>query len=213
MEEFFRQPILEKLYHYLSTDFEEKLLHDKKESKKYYAILAAEEQLYSTLKEIVGNDKNKLEQLMYIITQLEDYCCKETEYWNKKYFKLGFTCMIDIKIPKNSRHSEKYNFSMKVHNFLDSLRTKNLDKKQKSLLSTFINNLKNGTEIQKRRFLMYYNLIPNNDELLGYCDIGKIEHCSGSAIRTSISAIILQLVRLEDPQKSLFLTIMNKIYM
>ena len=34
MEEFFKQPILEKLYDFLSMDFEERLLHDKKESKK-----------------------------------------------------------------------------------------------------------------------------------------------------------------------------------
>ena len=144
MEEFFKQPILEKLYDYLSVDFEEKLLHDKKESKKYHDILAEEEQLYLMLMDIVGNDKNKLEKLMCIIKELEDYCCKETEYWNKKYFQLGFTCMIDTKTPIISKPTEKHNFSTKVHSFLDSLRTKTLCEKERLLLSTFISDLKKG---------------------------------------------------------------------
>lgn len=211
MEDFFKQPILEKLYDYLSTDFEEKLLNDKKESKKYYDILAEEEQLYLMLMDIVENDKDKLKKLMCVIRELEDYCCKETEYWNKKYFQLGFTCMIDTKTPIISKPSEKETFSMRVHTFLDTLRTKKLDEKQKLLLSTFINNLKKGTESQKRRFLMYYNLIPNTNKLLGYSDIAKIEHCSSSAIRNSVGAIILQLVRLEDSQKLLFFSIMNNL--
>lgn len=210
MEEFFKQPILEKLYDYLSVDFEEKLLHDKKESKKYHDILAEEEQLHFMLMEIVGNDKDKLEKLMCVIRELEDYCCKETEYWNKKYFQLGFTCMIDTKTPIFSKPTEKQDFSTKIHNFLNSLRTKTISEKQKLLLSTFVSDLKKGTESQKRRFLMYYNLIPNNNNLLGYTDIAEIEHCSSSAIRTSVGAIILQLIKLEDSQKLLFLNIINQ---
>lgn len=106
---------------------------------------------------------------------------------------------------------DKYDFSTKVHNFLDSIKTININEKQKLLLSTFINKLPKATEIQKRRFLMYYNLIPNSNQLLGYADIGRIEHCSSSAIRTSVGAVILHLIKLEDSQKSLFITIMNKI--
>lgn len=57
---------------------------------------------------------------------------------------------------------------------------------------------------------MYYNLIPNNNNLLGYTDIAEIEHCSSSVIRTSVGAIILQLIKLEDSQKLLFLNIINQ---
>lgn len=57
---------------------------------------------------------------------------------------------------------------------------------------------------------MYYNLIPNNNNLLGYTDIAEIEHCNSSAIRTSVGAIILQLIKLEDSQKLLFLNIINQ---
>ena len=57
---------------------------------------------------------------------------------------------------------------------------------------------------------MYYNLMPNINQLLGYTDIGRIEHCSGSAIKTSVGAIILHLIKLEDSQKLLFLNIINQ---
>ena len=105
----------------------------------------------------------------------------------------------------------KYDFSIQVHRFLDSIRNKNINEKQKLLLSTFINELPKATEIQKRRFFMYYNLVPNSNQLLGYTDIGRIEHCSGSAIRTSVGAVILHLIKLEDTQKLLFLNIIEKL--
>ena len=94
MEEFFKQPILERLYDSLSVEFEESLLNDTNEYEKYHDITKEEEKLYNMLKEIVGNDKDKLSNLMNVITEIEDYCCQETEYWNKKYFKLGFTYMV-----------------------------------------------------------------------------------------------------------------------
>ena len=118
--------------------------------------------------------------------------------------------MIDTKTPIISKPTEKQDFSTKIHNFLNSLRTKTISEKQKLLLSTFISDLKKGTESQKRRFLMYYNLSPNSNNFLGYTDIAKIEHCSSSAIRTSVGAIILQLIKLEDNQKLLFLSIINQ---
>ena len=164
------------------------------------------------LKQIIGNDKDKLSDLMNVITEIEDYCCKETEYWNRKYFKLGFTYMISLGNPKNFSRLVKDRFSLQVHNFLDDIRIKNIDKNKKVLLADFIKDLQNGTEKQKRRFLMYYNLMPNsNNNILNYSDIAKMESCSMSAIKTSIISIISYLVRLEDSQKSLFLTIMNEI--
>lgn len=211
MEEFFKQPILEKLYDSLSVEFEESLLNDKNEYKKYQDITKEEEKLYNMLKEIVGNDKDKLSNLMNVITEIEDYCCKETEYWNKKYFKLGFTYMVSLKNPNYFTTLEKDKFSLQVHNFLDDIRIKDVDKNKKALLADFIKDLENGTEKQKRRFLMYYNLMPNNNNILNYSDIAKMEGCSISAIKTSVISIVSYLVRLEDSQKSLFLTIMNKI--
>lgn len=45
---------------------------------------------------------------------------------------------------------------------------------------------------------MYYNLVPNNNHILNYTDIGKIENCSGSAIKVSVISIISQLVHLNE---------------
>lgn len=209
MEKFFKQPILEKLYDSLSLEFEESLLNDTNENKKYNDITKEEKKLYNMLKEIVGNDENKLSKLMNIITEIEDYCCKETEYWNKKYFKLGFTYMVSLGNYRNFTTLEKDRFSFQVHNFLDDIRIKNIDKNKKELITDFIKDLKNGTEKQKRRFLMYYNLMPNSSKILNYSDIAKIENCSTSAVKNSIISIVSYLVRLEGSQKLMFLTIMD----
>lgn len=211
MEEFFKQPILETLYDSLSVEFEESLLNDTNEYKKYHNIIKEEEKLYDMLREIVGNDKDKLSNLMNVITEIEDYCCAETEYWNKKYFKLGFTYMVSLGNPKDFTRLKENKFSLQVHNFLDNIRIKDIDKNKKILLADFIKGLEDGTEKQKRRFLMYYNLMPNSNNILNYSDIAKMEGCSISAIKTSVISIVSYLVRLEDSQKSLFLTIMNKI--
>lgn len=211
MEEFFKQPMLERLYDSLSIEFEENLLNDKNEYKKYHDIIDEENKLFTMLEEIVGDDKDKLSKLMNVITEIEDYCCKETEYWNKKYFKLGFTYMVALGNPRDFTKLEKDKFSLKVHDFLDNLRSNDIDKNKKILLANFIKNLEKGTEKQKRRFLMYYNLIPNCDEIFNYSDIGKIEGCSSSAIKTSVISIVSQLVHLEDSQKELLLTIIKTI--
>ena len=211
MEEFFKQPILEKLYDSLSLEFEESLLNDTNENKKYNDITKEEEKLYNMLKEIVGNDENKLSKLMNIITEIEDYCCKETEYWNKKYFKLGFTYMISLGNSRNFTILEKDRFSLKVHNFLNHIRENKITEKQRILLIDFINDLENSTEKQKRRFLMYYNLISNSSKILNYSDIGKIEKCSAIAIKTSVISIISKLICLKDSKKELFLAIIKEI--
>lgn len=211
MEEFFKQPILERLYDSFSLEFEESLLNDISENKKYHDIKKEEEKLYNRLKQIVGNDKDKLNNLMNVITEIKDYFGKEKKYWNKKYFKLGFTYIISLKNFKDFTRLEKDRFSLQVHNFLDNIRIKNIDKNQKELIIDFIKDLGNGTEKQKRRFLMYYNLMPNINNIFNYSDIAKMENCSISAIKTSVISIVSYLVRLEDSKKSLFLTIMDKI--
>lgn len=97
MEEFFKQPVLEKLYSLLNDEFEEEVLADNTEGKEYYDILAEEHKLYKMLIEVVGNDNDKLDKLKDILKQLEDSYTKESKYWNKKYFKLGFTYKIQLK--------------------------------------------------------------------------------------------------------------------
>lgn len=106
---------------------------------------------------------------------------------------------------------EKDKFSLQVHNFLDNIRIKDVDKNKKALLADFIKGLDNGTEKQKRRFLMYYNLLPNRNNILNYSYIAKMEGCSISAIKSSVISMVSYLVRLENSQKTIFLTIMDQI--
>lgn len=209
MEDFFKQPVLEKIYDLLSVEFEESLLNDENEYKKYHNIIDEEEKLYKIMEDIVGKDEDKLNKLMSIIRELEYYCCKETEYWNKKYFNLGFTYMIGLRIPETFSRLNMDRFSSEVHSFLDNLRETNISNKQKELLFTFVNDLKEGTEKQKRRFLLFYNLNPNSNKILSYNDIGEMEGCSGSAIKNSVFSIESLLVRLENEQKEIFTAIMK----
>ncbi len=211
MEDFFKQPMLERLYESLSAEFEEEVLKDKNEYKKYHGIIDKEEKLCKTLKEIIGNDNDKLKELTSALTELEDSCLEEIDFWNRKYFKLGFTYMVALGNPRDFTKSEQDIFSLKVHSFLDTIRIKEINKNNKIILTNFIENLEKATEKQKRRFFMYYNLMPNSNKILSYTDIARLENCSISAIKNSILAIILQLIKLEDSQKSLFTTIMNKI--
>lgn len=211
MEEFFKQPMLERLYESLCAEFEEKVLKDKNEYKKYHGIIDKEEKLCKMLKEIIGNDNDKLKELMKAVIEMEDSCLEEIDFWNRKYFKLGFTYMVALGNPRDFIKSDKDTFSLKIHSFLDTIRIKKIAKSNKVILTSFIENLEKATEKQKRRFLMYYNLMPNSDKVLSYTDIARLEGCSISAIKNSILAIILQLIKLEDSQKELLLIIMNKI--
>ncbi len=207
MEKFFRKTVLEVLYEAVNFDFEEAVAGDKKEGKEYQKIVRKQDDISQKVSNIIP--KEKKDKFIELSLDFDGYKLEEMQYWAKKYFKLGITYMVALNNPKE--FEENISFSVQVHNFLDSIRTKKMNEKQKLLLSTFINELPKATEKQKGRFLRYYNLIPNNNHILNYSDIAKIEHCSNSTIRTSVGAIILQLVNLEDSQKALFLTIMNEI--
>lgn len=218
MEEFFKQPVLERLYDALSVEFEESLLEDKNENKKYYDILNEEEKLQNMLKEIIGEDEEKLQKLMEIIRELEEYCCKETNYWNKKYFKLGFTYFLQLqnqsmgtkKIIKKQNNDEK-EITTLLHNFLDSLRNNEIDQTQKNKFFEFIEHLKIGTNLQKRRFFLYYNFDKEEDKL-SYTEISKKERCTSDAAAYSIKRFIQLLTSMESEKdtKELLKLIQNK---
>lgn len=124
------------------------------------------------------------------MTKLQQSYCKQILFWNKKYFKLGFTYMLKLNISKDEinpilkidpnkeqwikKQISKEIYSFKVHNFLQNLRQNSVNEEQKIVLYNFINRLCSKTEKQKKRFLMYYNLIPNSNKLLNYSDIAKI---------------------------------------
>lgn len=219
MEEFFKTPFLEMLYNSLSEDFEKSILEDKKERKKYYDISAEEEKLYDMLKDIVGvgNDGNKLEKLMEVIREIEEYCCKETDYWNRKYFKLGFTYMLQLQTQVDrskkvtKQEDKKEEFSILLHNFLNSLRENEIEENQKNKFFDFIESLKIGTKLQKRRFCLYYN-IDEKEKKLSYTEISKKERCTSDAVAYSIKRFIQLLTCMESEKdtKELLKLIQNK---
>ena len=217
MEEFFKQPVLERLYDSLSIEFEESLLEDNNEYKKYHDILEEEEKLQNKLKEIVGEDETKLQKLMEVIRKIEDYCCKETEYWNKKYFKLGFTYMLQLqtsvdRTKKNiKQENKKEKVSSLLHNFLNSLRENEIEENQKNKFFDFIESLKIGTKLQKRRFCLYYNF-DKEENKLSYTEISKKERCTSDAAAYSIKRFIQLLICMESEKdtKELLKLIQNK---
>ena len=211
MEEFFEKSILERLYDSLNMDFRSNILSIESNYKNYYTMVNAERKLLTSLKDIIGNDPKKVNKIMSIIKEIQFYYNQESEFWNKNYFKLGFTYMVDLCNPNDFSRLEREQYSNKVHDFLDNIKNKKLDYEPKVLLIDFIKNLQNGTDKQKRRFLLYYNLTLDDSKSLNYSEIAKIEGCSSSAIKISVINIISQLVRLEGSQKITFLAIMKKI--
>lgn len=208
IEKFFREPMLDLLYDAICIDFEKAILEDKNENQKYYDISAEEDKLHNMMIEIVGNEDEKIKKLMGIIRELEDYCCKETEYWNKKYFKLGFSYLLQVISQKDRNMGylfskneageivgrvQKNNFSVKVHDFLDKLRENSISNEQKNKLFQLVNKLEKGTKTQKRRFSFYYNLI-NNEKIFKVKEIAEMEKCDSSAIRPDVSRITSLLV-------------------
>ena len=56
---------------------------------------------------------------------------------------------------------EKENFSLLVHNFLKSIRAKEIPESKIKEFFEFVDNLKEGTDIQKRRFFMFFDVKEN----------------------------------------------------
>lgn len=96
-------------------------------------------------------------------------------------------------------YKELNNFSQQVHKFIKYIRKDNLSTKKKHKLYFIVKNLKLRTNTQKDRFLLYYNLVPNqkmrNPTLK---DIGNLYNCTSSAVRHSILRVTTSLCKLEN---------------
>lgn len=215
MENFFRQPVLDIIYDAVCEEFERSILEDNTERTKYYDIMEEEEKLQNELKEIVGKeDKEKLHKLMQVIREIEQYCCEETDYWNRKYFKLGFCYLTQInskidkdeikksipqKINKHIENKEEQ-FSSQVHNFLDSIRNGDIEEEKKKCLLELVKKMKQGTKTQKERFIKYYDLNCEGG-IYKLSELSKREGCNGSSFKISVVSIISYLVNLEGNDK------------
>lgn len=81
--------------------------------------------------------------------------------------------------------------------------------KEKKMLYELVINLNNRTNCQKERFILFYNLKQEQTEKYNYTSLGKIQNCSGSAIKYSISRIKNALANLDEERKKIFLDIVK----
>ena len=96
---------------------------------------------------------------------------------------------------------EKEDFSLLVHNFLKSIRAKEIPESKIKEFFEFVDNLKEGTDIQKRRFFMFFD-VKENQKLETYTSISKKENCTCSAIRNSVNRIRSLLVWVKDEERN-----------
>lgn len=92
-------------------------------------------------------------------------------------------------------HEEKSNI---VYDVLDILLEKEISADDKVTLIEIVKSLDKKTELQKQRFLIFYNLVENSNKGNRLCDIARSENKTPSAIRTSIGKIRSELTRIDD---------------
>lgn len=95
---------------------------------------------------------------------------------------------------------ETEDFSLLVHNFLTSIRAKEIPESKIKEFLDFVDKLKKGTEIQRRRFFMFFD-VKENQKLETYTSISKKENCTCNAIRGSVTRIRSHLVWLKDEER------------
>lgn len=93
--------------------------------------------------------------------------------------------------------SEDYKIEI-VHKLIEILKEKELNNVQKKTLYDIVMNLEKKTDSQKNRFIMYYNLDPNQKEKYNLTSLGKRFSCTSSAIKYSVLSIRHELVKLDD---------------
>ena len=96
---------------------------------------------------------------------------------------------------------EKENLSLLVHNYLKSIRAKEIPENKIKEFLNFVDKLKIGTDIQRRRFFMFFD-VKENQKLETYTSISKKEKCTCNAIRGSVSRIRSHLVWLKDEERN-----------
>lgn len=101
-------------------------------------------------------------------------------------------------------------FQNGVHDFLDKIKKRKISKKKRKQLYDFIVSLEDRTEKQKERFLLYYGLIPNNENLKGnYTEIGKKYICKPTAIKCSVVSVVSNIATIEGEKKQILKNIIE----
>ena len=96
--------------------------------------------------------------------------------------------------------------------FFLNLKKYGISKEDQKILYDLVINLENKTEIQKNRFLLYYNLdSTQNEKEYNFSTLAKECGCSSPAVRFSISRIRNGLVNLKEKEREKFLNLVEKI--
>lgn len=93
--------------------------------------------------------------------------------------------------------------SLLVNKLLKLAKTSKLSNNQKKIILTIVESLDNVTEIQKRRFILYYQLNTQNKKKSTLSSIGKFYGCNKNAIRASVIRVKSKLKRLNKEIKTI----------
>ena len=94
-----------------------------------------------------------------------------------------------------------------VHTLLDFAKRNILDFKQKDNFFKVVMSLKEKTQKQKERFIMFYNLDKNNNEEYTLSKLAKYNNCTSSAVKFSITSVASKLANLKDDRKYILVQI------
>jgi len=102
-------------------------------------------------------------------------------------------------------------FAIQLQYFLRKIRKRGIRVENREKLYQIVQQLENRTEKQKNRFLLFYGLINNDNEVkITMTNIAKKEECSASAVRLSIVRIISTIDNIKDERiKKILLEIIN----
>lgn len=103
---------------------------------------------------------------------------------------------------------EEEDLSLLVHNFLNSIRARKIPENKIKEFFDFVSNLKVGTDIQKRRFFMFFD-VKENEKLETYTSISRKENCTCNAIRGSVIRVRSFLVWLKDEERNTLIKIIK----
>ena len=87
-----------------------------------------------------------------------------------------------------------------------------VSEEKKKMLYDLVLSLDTATELQKKRFILAYNLKSEPNIRYNLSSIAKRQNCSPSAIRYSVGRIRNFLVNLSDEKMSIFLNIIMDDY-
>lgn len=102
------------------------------------------------------------------------------------------------------------NLMIEIGVLLEKLKKGKIDLDKKEKLYDIVKSIEQCTETQKRRFILYYNLNNDNETKMSLEGIGKIENCTGNAVRQAIYRVTCRMARLKGEKRDILLNILKE---